>query len=286
MMRIAHLSDPHFGTIRPGLKEGLLATLTELRPEVVVITGDITQRAHARQFQEACAFKTELREAGMTVLLIPGNHDIPLFNVPVRLFAPYRSYENHCHPTTRESWEGGEPGARVRIDVLDSTSRWRIVQGALTAEDLESLALAGTGEAPLLRILGFHHPMDCAQYIDDGNLLKNRVAAAKTFARAGIDLVLGGHIHDPYVSLSQDRYAGLDRPFITAVAGTCLSSRVRPSAPNSFNWIELDPSSIGGPQLRITRMDIGADQRYRAVQMHPFARGATGWVRVGTPPRI
>lgn len=289
MIRIAHVSDPHFGTILPGVREGLLATLLELRPDGVVLTGDITQRAHADQFKEACAFKGALADAGIPLMAAPGNHDIPLFNVFGRLIAPYSGYRRHCHPTLHESWEKGG----VRVDLLNSTSRWRIVQGALHGDELARVREV-SGAPPQVRIVGFHHPMDCAKHIDDHNLIRNREWASRVFAQAGVDLVLGGHIHDPYVSTSQDRYPGLERSFVVTVAGTCMSWRTRERAPNSFNCIEVEcgggvgsgegaVGSAGGgavpARLTVVRHDIRGDQRFAPVQAHHFVRGPGGWSR-------
>lgn len=271
VVRIAQISDPHFGTIREGVREGLAETLRTLSPNLVLITGDITQRARRRQFQQAYEFCQSLQP--IPVFALPGNHDIPLFNVFARFFSPYGGFRKHFQNKLEMDWSHGG----VQLTCLNSTSRWRHVQGDFDLERIEG-RLRVKEPATQFRIAALHHPMDCPKETDEKNLLKGRVKTMEIFERAGIDLVLGGHIHDPYVTLSEDRYPEVKRRMILAVAGTCLSWRIRKDAPNSFNLIEI------GTQLEssvsITRYDIGADKLFRP-QPGPrrfVRRGETGWL--------
>ncbi|HMN67951.1 MAG TPA: metallophosphoesterase, partial [Bdellovibrionales bacterium] len=267
-LKIAHLSDPHFGTILPGVTEGLIASLQEIAPDLILITGDITQRARARQFRAAKAFTHALKPTPF--IAVPGNHDIPLFNIFVRLFDPYRGFRKLFKDQLEKDFVYGD----VAVIGLASTSRWRHIQGDFDIPRIRKRFAAHKFDARV-RIAAFHHPMDCAKYIDEKNLLRGRENAMTLFDQAQVDLVVGGHIHDPYITLSDDRYPHVRRRMILAVAGTCLSWRTRVGAPNSFNLIEVATDQT--PRITISRMDIGANQRFTPNGVHHFERGDGGW---------
>lgn len=271
-IRIAHLSDPHFGTILPGVREGLLATLKELKPNLVLLTGDITQRARRWQFLEAHEFAKAFPSARF--IAVPGNHDIPLFNIFGRLFDPYRGFRRYFKYRLEKDFIEGD----VLITGLNSTSRWRHVQGDFNLQRIDS-RLSEREQKAKVRIVAFHHPMDCAKPQDEKNLLKSRNETIEIFDRHNVDLIIGGHIHDPYVTLSKVRYPNTKRTMIIGVAGTCLSWRTRTGAPNSFNMIDVD--TAGMPKLTITRFDQRADKLFTPERAHQFFRhGQEGWAPV------
>lgn len=268
-VRLAHLSDPHFGTVTDEVRGALLASLAELGPSLILLTGDITQRARRGEFRQARAFVQEL--APIPVFAVPGNHDIPLWNLPLRLFAPYRNYARFQKVLERESLHQG-----VEILALNSTSRWRHIQGAFRRGSLEKKLRQD--RPAQIRLVAFHHPLDCAKTVDEKNLLRGGAAVAAALARAEVDLVVGGHIHDPHVALSTVRYPEAGRSMIFSVAGTCLSWRTRKNAPNSFHLIELET----GPQARIeiTRYDHEGST-FKPFSPERFVRepGTSGWTR-------
>src|ERR1700730_16449971 len=92
MRTIAHLSDPHFGRIEPATVQALILTVTEARPDVVVVSGDFTQRAKERELQEARQF---LQTLPSPQIVVPGNHDVPLYNVLARALNPLRNYQRY-----------------------------------------------------------------------------------------------------------------------------------------------------------------------------------------------
>ncbi len=275
VVRIAHLSDPHFGTIAPGVQDGLLETLLTLKTDLVLLTGDITQRARHRQFAQAHRFAENIREIlpESAVIAVPGNHDIPLFNIFGRFFDPYRGFRKVFKFVPEKDFRRGD----IVITALNSTSRWRHVQGDLSPKRTEE-RLKQKEQNAKIRIVAFHHPMDCRQPHDEKNLLKNRDQIFKLFESHQIDLVVGGHIHDPFVRLSNQRYPDGQRSMVLSVAGTCLSRRIRPGAPNSFNFIEADTGS-NVPRLTISRYDVRADLRFTPEKVSHFQRSDSenGW---------
>lgn len=90
MTTLLQISDAHFGTEQPPVVQALLQLARGQAPDLVVMSGDITQRARRSQFKAARAFVDQLKPAAL--LTIPGNHDIPLFNLTLRAFAPYSNY--------------------------------------------------------------------------------------------------------------------------------------------------------------------------------------------------
>ena len=99
MARLLHLSDLHFGAHDPVVVEGLERQIDEETPDLVVISGDFTQRARTEQFEEACKFLERLREAGHDVLAVPGNHDVPLYDVLRRFLSPLTRYKRFIDET-------------------------------------------------------------------------------------------------------------------------------------------------------------------------------------------
>lgn len=269
VLRIAHLSDSHFGTVLPEVRRALLSKLTEQKPDLVLLTGDITQRARSGQFRDAREFLKAL--APIPAIAVPGNHDIPLFNLYARFFHPYRGFKTLFKDQLERDFVYDD----VVVIGLNSTSRWRHVQGDFDLTRVRRrLEQAPRGR---VRIVAFHHPVDCDKTVDEPNLLRNARATLELFSEQGVDLVVGGHIHDPHVGLSSGRYPELPRSFVVGVAGTCLSWRTRTGAPNSFTWIEAQTGEQ--PRLLLTRWDCGDLAQFKPKQAWRFRRSPLGsWV--------
>jgi 3',5'-cyclic AMP phosphodiesterase CpdA len=267
-IKIAHLSDPHFGTTTPEKKEALRSILKTLSPTWVVLTGDITQRAHRAQFVEAREFCDSL--APLEVMAIPGNHDIPLFNLPNRLLDPYSGYERDFGFPVGDRKKFGP----FEIVLCNSTDRFRHVQGELHPRDLTRLSQFASDSS--VRIVAFHQPLDCPKHVDEKNLLKETEDSVPVMKANKVDLALSGHIHDPMTSLSDDRYPG-GRNFVVSVAGTCLSSRTRYLAPNSFHLIDIT-SEGDCARLVSTRYDLLAGGFFGPLEEKTLVRASRdGW---------
>ena len=271
-IRIVQLSDPHFDTVIEKIQNALVKSVQDLSPNLIVMTGDITQRAQDSEFKEAVRFKQSL--GPYLFMAIPGNHDIPLYNLFARAFSPYGGYLKLFSHKLNEHWSSSD----IEVGLLNSTSRFRLVQGAL-----HPALIASTFKNPItqssVRILGFHHPMDCAKHVDDQNLLKNRDEVMEACTNARVDLILGGHIHDPYTALSMGRYPSQPRPMIITVAGTSLSWRTRANAPNSFHQIDIESGLT--PEITITRHDLNHEFEFKFKEQSRFRRSENkGWLSV------
>ena len=258
MTVLLHISDPHFGTERGPVVEALVALAHRQRPDLVVLSGDITQRARRRQFGLARAFAGRL---GAPVLALPGNHDIPLFNLAARLAWPYANYLRAFGARTVD----GQPVADALEPVFSSpdllvigvnTTRWyRHAAGAVSARQIQRVAQRLARAAPgQLRRVVVHQPLAVRHTEDEPDRLHGHAAALAQWAAAGADAVLGGHIHLPYVMA----LAGLARPMCVVQAGTAVSRRVRAGVPNSVNLLRWGPGAPAG-QCRIEQWDGAAD---------------------------
>jgi 3',5'-cyclic AMP phosphodiesterase CpdA len=250
-MRLLHVSDPHFGTEQPEVVDALHRLSHELAPDVLVLSGDITQRARRDQFDAARRFVDGFGIARRIV--IPGNHDIPLFDLWTRLFDPYRGFRRVFGNALEPRIETDE----LRMIAVRTTRRRRHKHGQVDDKQIAQVATAMRDAAPTqLRVVVVHQPMHVPRPEDEENLLRNAAAAARAWSGAGVDLVLGGHIHLPYVLPMSQRYDGLARELWCVQAGTAVSSRVRQEAPNSVNVID---HAGGADSCQVARWDFRAD---------------------------
>lgn len=268
MTVIAHLSDPHFGTEQLDVQAALLAALRQLSPDLVVLSGDITQRARRAQFAAAARFVAAL--APLPWLAVPGNHDLPLFNLPARFGWPYAGYRHvlgaEREPTTTI--------AGLTVIGCDATSPRRFKNGFLDPDRLRQRL--HTAARPLALVI--HQPLDCPKPLDTENLLAPGTELAEMLSAERVDLVMSGHIHDPMAVDLRRRYGSLAWGAVLSLAGTALSTRVRANAPNSFNLIRLE-----GSEMAVQRFDWEAPSHAFVPRIcHSFQRHTErGWLPLG-----
>lgn len=239
MSVLLHISDTHFGTEQPWVVEALVVLAAQHKPDVVVLSGDITQRARPAQFRAARAFADRL---GAPVVAVPGNHDIALYDLWARFNRPYARYAR--------AFGGNLEPVHVSPDLMvvgvNTTRAWRHKHGEVSAAQIERVAsLLATASARQLRVVVVHQPAAVTLAEDRVNLLRGHPAALRAWSAAGADLVLGGHIHLPYTLA----VPGLARRLWVVQAGTAVSSRIRREAPNSVNilrWREPSAAGAGG----------------------------------------
>ena len=227
MSAVLHISDTHFGTQRPQVVEALLAFAQQQQPNAVVLSGDITQRALPAEFRAAKAFTDKL---GAPVLAIPGNHDIPLFDLWARLTQPYARYAaafgNDLEPVMSLP--------NLLLIGVNTTRAWRHKNGDVSAAQIDRVSQRLAQSNPeQLRMVVVHQPAAVTQPGDRVNLLRGHLQATRAWAAAGADLVMGGHIHLPFTLALQ----GLARQMWVVQAGTAVSTRTRPDVPNSVNLL-------------------------------------------------
>jgi len=225
---LLHVSDSHFGTERPPVLEALRRLVREVEPELLVLSGDLTQRARPAQFAAARAFVESLQAP---FLAIPGNHDIPLYDLATRLRSPYARYSAAFGSDLEPAWSSAE----WLVLGVNTTRWWRHKQGEVSPQQVRRVAVRLRQAAPgQLRVVVVHQPMAVTEASDWRNLLRGHEQAAGAWAAAGAQLVLGGHIHLPYVRPLPEPGG---RPLWVVQAGTAVSHRVRGGIPNSVNLL-------------------------------------------------
>lgn len=238
---LLQVSDTHFGTERAHVVDALLELAAEQRPDIVVLSGDITQRARRAQF--AAARRLVDRMAAPATLAIPGNHDVPLFNLAARALSPFGGYARAFGAELEPSCETKD----LLVLGVNTTRARRHKHGEVSAAQIERVAQRLQRCAPQkLRIVVTHHPMHVPFGADERNLLRGHAEAARAWARAGADLVIGGHIHLPFVRPMSERVPDLARPLWIVQAGTAVSHRVRAGGEaNSVNMVRYDRADRG-----------------------------------------
>lgn len=225
MTTLLHLSDTHFGTEVPRAMEAVRRLADEQAPDVVVLSGDVTQRARARQFDSACRFIESLGASHQ--LVVAGNHDIPLFDLARRVLAPYAGFR-------RAFGDVLEPRLTLpdmRIAGVHTARAWRHMVGHVSSAQAQSAAeWLAQGDPQALRVVVAHHPALVPDPQDAAQRVRGAEQALRQWLASGVHLVLGGHIHWP-AWLS---YGSQDRRLWVAQAGTALSCRLRPPFPHSL----------------------------------------------------
>ncbi|HEX2093016.1 MAG TPA: metallophosphoesterase [Longimicrobiaceae bacterium] len=245
MLTLLHVSDLHFGPpYHPEVGEALQAFAGDLQPEVIVASGDFTQRATEEQFREARRFLD--RFPRVPLIVVPGNHDVPLYRIRERIFHPYDLYRKHISPKLDAVID--IPGAR--IVALNSTAPLRaIVNGRIHRWQLE-LAREAFESTPdgVHRIVVAHHHFAPPPDWEGGDVMPKAKRALDAFTAMRVDLILGGHLHRSYIGSSLDVYAGIDREhgIVIAQSGTSTSrrGRAREREKNTFNVLRLDTRTI------------------------------------------
>jgi 3',5'-cyclic AMP phosphodiesterase CpdA len=267
MGTIVHLSDLHFGRIDPKLVAPLVRTVETIAPALVVVSGDLTQRARAGQFREARAFLDRLP---FPLLVVPGNHDVPLFNLAARLVDPYGGYRRHIQRELEPAFENTEMVVvglnSARAFPFHGGGRLNGVQVARAAARLKSAA------EQAIRIVVTHHPFDLPDSHGDEHLVGRSGMAMQQLAAAGADVFLAGHLHVSHVGHSARRYQIAGHSALVVQAGT-LSMRKR-GEPNAMNVLRVAPTRI---EIERHSWDDAA-QSFQVTWTGTFRRTGDGWV--------
>lgn len=268
MSVLLQISDTHFGTEQAPVVAALEALARRESPDLVVLSGDITQRARRGQFRAARAFVDRL---GAPVLAIPGNHDIPLFDLGARVLRPYAHYRT----AFGDDLEPVHATSDLMVVCVNTTRWYRHTDGEVSADQIERVVRhLASATADQLRVVVVHQPVAVLRAEDEHDRLRGHAAALRRWAASGADLVLGGHIHLPYVI----PLSGLARRMWAVQAGTAVSSRVREGVPNSVNVVRWGRHA-GQGRCAIERWDYAAGgavfARAHVTDVAP-SRGAAG----------
>jgi len=267
MRTVVHLSDLHFGRVDEVLLDPLTACVEALAPDVVVVSGDLTQRAKNAQFEQASRFLARLPRPQVVV---PGNHDVPLYNVFDRFMRPLAKYKRHIGPELAPSHVDDE----LAVFGLNTARSLVVKNGRVNPEQLQALRDAMSGlPQQVVKVVVTHHPFDVAPNVDDDELVGRAPLAMRVFAECGVDVLLAGHLHVSHSADTGDRYALAGYEALVVSAGTATSTRGRGEV-NSFNVMRLEK-----PRVEVERWQWQARTgRFERASVEVFSRQDRGWI--------
>jgi len=266
MQTVVHLSDIHFGRHDVGLVAPMIDTINGLAPDLVAISGDFTQRARRAQFREARAFLDRLP---FPLLVVPGNHDVPLFNVAARFLDPYGAYRRYISADLEPVFQNDE---MIVVGLNSARALPFSGTGRLNEEQVRRAA-ARLRDAPpsAMRIVVTHHPFDVPKGYHDEHLIGRSVMAMQELAAAGADVFLAGHLHVSHVGHTAARYRIAGHSALVVQAGT-LSRRQRGEL-NTVNVLR-----VARPEIIIERYSWNpTDGSFHASWRGVFRQGHDGW---------
>jgi len=241
MRTIVHLSDLHFGRIDPVLLPALVRAVHDARPHVVVVSGDLTQRSKKAEFTAAREFLGRLPSPQ---IVVPGNHDVPLYNVLARFVDPLERYERYITRDLSPSYRDDE----IAVVGVNTARSLVIKNGRINEEQIAEVKRQLCGLSPATtKIVVTHHPFDLPGESGERDLVGRAKAAMQAFAECGADLLLAGHFHTGETGSTAERYRMLGHAAVVVQAGTATSTRGRGEA-NSFNVI-----TVAHPRIRVER---------------------------------
>ncbi len=258
MTTIAHISDLHFGTEDPAIAAALLAELDGTSvpiPTLVAISGDLTQRAKQGELTLARAFLDRLC---VPYVVVPGNHDIPLYNLYARLTDGLRRYRTLITSDLTPSYSDDV----IAVAGVSTPHGFTFKEGRISPAQAAAACAQLVGGHRRWKIVVAHHPLVVPEGADDRDRVEGADAALIAFRRAGVNLILTGHLHAAFTTDAAMRSE--DHRIIKVHAGTCVSTRTR-GEPNSYNRLTFDGDDVS-IQVRVwqqSRFVDGAEKAYR-----------------------
>ncbi len=268
MRTIAHLSDLHFGRVDAALLQPLTDFLKSAQPDLLVVSGDLTQRAKTAEFMAARSFLDTLQ---IPKIIVPGNHDIPLHNIYNRLFKPLAKYRRFI-TADMTPFHVDEEIAVLGINTARSMT---FKDGRINKAQIEQVNARLHGLAKgVVKILVTHHPFDLPPHMGSDDLVGRAPAALSQFARSGVDLLLAGHMHSSQAVTTADRYKVNGYAALAIQAGTATSTRGRGET-NAFNILRVTSGRVEVDRVRWVLKNIA----FEKTETQAFIATPAGWIQ-------
>jgi 3',5'-cyclic AMP phosphodiesterase CpdA len=252
MRTIVHLSDVHFGRIEPALVGKLSAAITRLSPDLLAVSGDLTQRARRSEFAAARAFLDALP---FPRLVVPGNHDVPLYNVLTRFVMPLRRYTRAITSDLSPVFRDDE----VIVVGVNTARSFTVGEGKINEQQVDEIVT--------------HHPFDLPEGVREERLIGRAAMAMAKLAAAGADLFLAGHLHISHIGHTAERYRIAGHSALVVQAGT-VSTRSRGEQP-SFNVLR-----VHRPRIAVQRLVWNPERAiFSEAAATDYRHTETGWVK-------
>lgn len=270
MRVLVHLSDIHFGRVDYAMVERLKEKIEEINPHLIIVSGDLTQRARSHQFAEARLFLESLPQPQ---IVVPGNHDVPLYNIFARFFAPLGKYKKYISKNLQPFYKDEE----IAVIGVNTARSLTIKDGSINQKQIADIRRRMCDlDDKMLKIVVTHHPFDLPAGFDEGDIVDNAMKAMPQIADCGADVFLSGHLHVSRITHTAERYKLVSgRSALVIQAGTAASTRGRGEA-NSFNVIVFDH-----PRLIVKRLECrSAKMGFVPAESQEFLQTEKGWSKM------
>jgi 3',5'-cyclic AMP phosphodiesterase CpdA len=245
--QICHLSDVHFGPPHlPELSGAVLELIAERQPDLVVISGDLTQRAKREQFRQARAFVDQIETPS---LVVPGNHDVPLYRFWERFGRPFGAYRRGFSRELEPEYEDQE----MLVIGINTAHGWTLKNGRITPQRIYEVGKRlEEARDSQFKVVVAHHHLIHPPWFDPQPVAINAWEAMDAFTSHGVDLILSGHLHQSFIGNSEEFYPLGRPPTVILHSGTTTSNRGRAGErdKNTCNWVTIEEASLHVSHLR------------------------------------
>lgn len=267
MRTLIHISDIHFGKADYAVAEHAREKINQLNPHLLIVSGDLTQRARSAQFIEARKFLDSLPKPQ---IIVPGNHDIPLHNPFARFVTPLEKYKKYI----TEDLEPFYADEEIAVIGINTARSLTIKDGRINERQVDAIRKKMSAlDDKMLKAVVTHHPFDLPEGFNEDDIVDNAETAMPQIADCGADVFFSGHLHVSHIAHTANRYKlPTGRNALIIQAGTATSTRVRGEV-NSFNLIEFEH-----PYLTVKRFECkNAGDVFTEAQSQKFVQSEKGW---------